>query len=134
MELTMTEITRKNHNTELTRNYIVKILDQLTINYQKTQKEREKIASELSLSQEDFTFLEKMEILTIDLRGYASQIKARGYIENAQSAREQLQKMRIFNIPIIAHLYFNFDHDYPEIKDYLRMLDYLRLLIIEYLQ
>ncbi|HEY9700804.1 MAG TPA: hypothetical protein V6C58_00055 [Allocoleopsis sp.] len=130
----MNEITLNNKNTELTKNYIIKILEQLTVNYQKTHSEREKIASELSLSQEYFSLLEEIEILTIDIRGYASQIKARGYIANEQEAREKLQQMRIFNIPIIAQFYFDFNHHYSDIKDYLRMLDYLRLLIIEYLQ
>lgn len=41
--------------------------------------------------------------------------------------------MRVFDISIIAQLYFNTPGQYENFKSYLRMLDYLRLLILEYL-
>jgi hypothetical protein len=133
MELTMTNTTLTNQNPELTKNYIIQLLEQLTIDYQNTKSERQAIAHQYPTSDSEFTLLEEIELLTIDIRGYASQIKIRGYIENPQQAIAELQHKRMFDIPIISLFYFNYSHQYEKIKSYLRMLDYLRLLILEYL-
>jgi len=41
--------------------------------------------------------------------------------------------MRLFIIPNISQFYFDNQANFPLVKAYLRMLDYLRLLILEYL-
>jgi hypothetical protein len=41
--------------------------------------------------------------------------------------------MRVFDVSAIARVYFTTNGDYTQMKAYIRMLDYLRLLIIEYL-
>ncbi|WP_017293193.1 hypothetical protein [Geminocystis herdmanii] len=41
--------------------------------------------------------------------------------------------MQIFNIPNISQFYFNKELNFPLLKNYLQMLDYLRLLILEYI-
>jgi hypothetical protein len=134
MELMMTEATRITQNPEITRNYINHLLKQLTVDYQNTKQERKEIASLSPASEEEFTILEEIELLTSDIRGYASQIQARGWIENEQEAMERLQTMRVFDVPEIAQFYFTTDAGYMQMKAYIRMLDYLRLLIIEYLR
>lgn len=73
-----------NRNPELTKNYIIQLLKQLTIDYQNTKSERQAIAHQSPVSKTELTLLEEIELLTTDIRGYASQIKARGYIENPQ--------------------------------------------------
>ncbi|MBD2741510.1 hypothetical protein H6H02_07870 [Coleofasciculus sp. FACHB-1120] len=119
---------------EITRNYISHLLKELTVNYQNSKRERKEIASLSPNPDEEFTVLEEIELLTVDIRGYASQIQAQGWIENEPEAIEQLQAMRVFNVPAIARIYFAIDGDYGQIKAYIRMLDYLRLLTLEYLQ
>lgn len=130
----MTEATRITQNPEVTRNYINHLLKQLTVDYQNTKQERKEIASLSPASEEEFTILEEIDLLTSDIRGYATQIQARGWIENEQEAIERLQAMRVFDVPAIAQFYFTTDGDYTQIKAYIRMLDYLRLLILEYLR
>ncbi|MEA5600814.1 hypothetical protein [Nostoc sp. UHCC 0252] len=122
-----------NQNPELTKNYIIKLLDQLTIDYQNTKSERKAIAHQSSTSEEEFTVLEEIELLTTDIRGYASQIKATGSIDNPQEAIKELQHKRVFDIPNVTQFYFNNSQQYDNTKYYLRMLDYLRLIILEYL-
>ncbi len=122
-----------NQNPELTKNYIIQLLEQLTIDYQNSKSERQAIAHQPPVSETKFTLLEEIELLTTDIRGYGSQIKVRGYLENPQQAIEQLRQKRVFDIPAIAQLYLHNSHKYENIKSYLRMLDYLRLLILEYL-
>lgn len=133
MELTMTEINIASENIELTKHKIIQLLEQLIIDYQNCSQEREKIAVDFLPGEDEFSLPEEMELLTTDIRGYASQIKAQGYINNRLNALKKLQEKRIFNIPIIAKFYFNNQLNFPLTKNYLRMLDYLRLLILEYL-
>jgi len=42
--------------------------------------------------------------------------------------------MGVFDVPAIAQFYLSTDGGYEQVKAYIRMLDYLRLLIIEYLR
>lgn len=116
------------------KNNIIQLLEQLTIDYQNSWEEREKIALNFTPSEAEFTLLEEIELFTTDIRGYASQIKARGYIDNRLIAITKLQKMRLFTIPNISQFYFDNQANFPLVKAYLRMLDYLRLLILEYLK
>ncbi len=85
-------------------------------------------------SNDEFSLLEEIELLTVTLRGYASQIQAQGWILNETKAIEQLRAMRVFRIPVIVQFYFSSNGNYEQMKAYIRMLDYLRLLILEYLQ
>lgn len=93
-------------STETARNYITHLLEQLSVDYKNTKQERQEIASLPPASDEDFTVLEEIELLTSDIRGYASQIQARGWIENEQEAIDRLQTMRLFDVPAIAQFYF----------------------------
>jgi hypothetical protein len=130
----MTKATLDTQNPEIKRNYISQVLEQLTLDYQNTKQERKEIAALYPVDEEEFSLLEEIELLTVDIRGYASQIQARGWIENEQQAIERLQSMRVFDIPAIAEFYFTIHQDYGKMKAYIRLLDYLRLLILEFLQ
>lgn len=130
----MTKTTLDTQNPEIKRNYISQVLEQLTVDYQNTKQERKQITALYPAKDEEFSVMEEIELLTVDIRGYASQIQARGWIENQQQAIERLQSLRVFDVPVIAEFYLTSNRDYGQMKAYIRMLDYLRLLIIEYLQ
>ncbi|MFB2938800.1 hypothetical protein ACE1B6_26405 [Aerosakkonemataceae cyanobacterium BLCC-F154] len=53
--------------------------------------------------------------------------------KNEQEAIEQLKVMRVFDLGAIANFYLTTNAEYKKTKTYIRMLDYLRLLILEYL-
>ena len=114
------------------KKYLINFLDQLNQLYRQTKSERNQLAL-IAKNDQEFTVLEEIELLTVELRGYASQIQARGGVENLEEAINRLQMMHIFEIPVIANLYFD-NEEYDLIKSYIRMLDYLRLLILDYLQ
>jgi len=64
---------------------------------------------------------------------------ALAYIDNNSSAKAQeilneLNKLKIFEIPEFIEWYFTPEFDYPQMKHYAETLNYLRLLIIEYLR
>jgi len=119
---------------ELIKKNISQLLAQLTNIYQNTRGERQEIAIQFPPEDEEFSLLEELELLTVNLRGYASQIQSTGQIVNQAQAIEQLQAMRVLNIPQIASFYFGSNNSYEQIKSYIRTLDYLRLLLLEYLQ
>lgn len=133
MESTMSKTAITLENKELTKNQIIKLLEQLIIDEQNCIEEKKRIAIDFPTSEEDFTILEEIELLTTYIRGYASQIKAQGYINKKAKTVKNLQKIRVFNIPKISKFYFNNQLNFPLVKNYLQMLDYLRLLILEYL-
>lgn len=119
---------------EATKTHIVHLLDEMKIVYQNTQGEQKEIVANFRPSNDEFSLLEEIELLTVTLRGYANQIQAQGWILNETQAIEQLREMRFFRIPVIVQFYFGSNGKYEQMKGYIRMLDYLRLLMLEYLQ
>lgn len=119
---------------EATKTYIMHLLDEIKLAYQNNQRERKEIVADFRPSNEEFYLLEEIELLTVSLRGYANQIQAQGWILNETQAIEQLRSMRVFRIPVIVQFYFGSNGNYEQMKAYIRMLDYLRLLMLEYLQ
>jgi hypothetical protein len=116
------------------QNYIAQLLEQLTVNYHNTNLERKQIAQNHSNSEEEFTPLEEIELLTVSIRGYACQIAASGSLRNDQQAIAELQRLSVFNNHLIVQLYSESRSHYPHMQSYICMLDYLRLLVLEYLQ
>jgi hypothetical protein len=121
-------------NAEQMRPCISDLLTQLIADYQYTKPDRIKLKPVNIPSSDSFNILEELELVTSDLRGYASQIQTNGLIENPVSAIVHLQTLRFFSIPSVGQFYFETGEEYPKLKEYLRQLDYLRLLILEYLQ
>jgi hypothetical protein len=116
-----------------TKTQIIHILEQLTSDYQTTKSERQEIAAKFPAPDDEFSVLEELELLTVNIRGYASKIQVKGEIENQQQAVDNLNKLAVFDIPAIAQFYFGSNGEYQGTKAYLQMLDYLRLLMLEYL-
>lgn len=115
-------------------NYIAQLLEQLTVNYQNTKLERKQITQNFPHSEAEFTPLEEIELLTVSIRGYASQIATLGSLRNDRQAIAELQKLSVFNNHLIVQLYSEARSHYPQMQSYICMLDYLRLLVLEYLQ
>lgn len=116
------------------QSYIAQLLEQLTVNYQNTKLERKQIAQNFPNSEAEFTPLEEIELLTVSIRGYASQIATSGSLRNDRQAIAELQKLSVFNNHLIIQLYSEVRSHYPQMQTYICMLDYLRLLVLEYLQ
>ncbi len=116
------------------RDYIVQLWGQLTVDYQNTKAERRNIAERYPSSEEEFTFSEELELLTISIRGYASQIQETETVNNCEPAIVHLQQLRVLDRPVLAQFYKEERLHYPQIQSYLWRLDYLRLLVLEYLQ
>jgi hypothetical protein len=118
----------------LQRDYIVQLLGQLTVDYQNTKAERRDIAECYPSSEEEFTLSKELELLTVSIRRYASQIRETKTVKNCELAIAHLQQLRVLDRPVIAQFYKEEQLRYPQIQSYLWRLDYLRLLVVEYLQ
>jgi hypothetical protein len=125
------DIKQKTDPTNPAKNYIRQILNQLVTDYQQTRSERIQIA--LWEEEKDFSLLGIIEILTDEIRGYSLQSISSDNPENFQEILSNLQKIKLFEIPYVADWYFSLEFDFPRIKNYLETLNYLRLLVIEYL-
>jgi hypothetical protein len=130
----MTNFTLNQQDAKQMKRCISDLFAQMTTDYQQTRAERREVSAAFPPSDETFSTIEELELLTSDLRGYASQLQVRDSIENQAAAIDRLQTMRIFSIPSIAQFYFEHSQDYPKLKEYVRQLDYIRLLLLEYLQ
>jgi hypothetical protein len=75
-----------------------------------------------------------LEILTVSISGYATQIQATGKVKNTEKAIGDLRQFNVFENPVIGQFYQQADNGYPKLQAYIQLLDYLRLLSLEYLQ
>jgi hypothetical protein len=115
--------------------HVTQLLKQLTVDYQTTSPERKLVSAKYPGSDEEFSLLEELELLTVDICGYATQIGVAGSLsKNYDQAIAHLQNLRVFDRPIITQFYAEAQLQYPQIQSYIRLLDYLRLLVLEYLQ
>jgi hypothetical protein len=69
-----------------------------------------------------------------DWERYASQIKNTETVKSCELAIAHLQQLRVLDRSVIAQFYEEERSRYPHIQSYLWRLDYLRLLVLEYLQ
>jgi hypothetical protein len=113
---------------------IVDLLTHLTQDYQQIlQQDTNSLLENFPTNNHEFSILEEIDLLTTDLRGYASQIKINQQIENTDQALTKLRNLRILANPSLAELYFIKNKQFPLIYQYLQKLDYFKLLIIDWL-
>jgi hypothetical protein len=84
---------------------IVQLLAQLTVDYQNTKSERQEIAQNYLGSEEEFSFLEELELVTVSIRGYSSQIDTSEGVEHREEAIADLHQLRVFDRFAIAQFY-----------------------------
>lgn len=119
---------------EIQQEYIIQILNQLTTEYQTLKPEMKQIAEQYPGSDDEFAFLEELELLIVSICGYAKQVQATASVKQLDSAIAHLQKLQVFANTMMARFYGESRWKYPKVQIYLQMLDYLRLLTLEYLQ
>jgi hypothetical protein len=82
---------------EVTKRNISQLLSQLTNTYQNTRSERKEIVTQFPPENEEFSLLEEIELLTVNLRGYASQIASENKItKNKQRCNKTKIRMPSF--------------------------------------
>jgi hypothetical protein len=119
---------------ETRQDHVASVLQQLNQDYQSAKSERSSLAKVYPGNDDEFALIEELELLTVDICGYASQIKDSGTVRNVDSAIVQLQSLNVLENAAIVQFYGDVPAEYPQIQAYIRLLDYLRLLTLEYLQ
>ena len=119
---------------DIQKGYVSQLLEQLIVDYQNTKPERKGITERYPSSEDEFSLLEELDLLTTSIRGYASQIKAQGTVKNFQQALEDLKQLNALEIPIVTRFFFENRSHYGQTKIYIQTLDYLRLLVLDYLR
>lgn len=113
---------------------IVDLLTKLTQDYQQIlQQDISLLVENFPTNNHEFSILEEIDLLTTDLRGYASQINVNQQIKNPDQTLATLRNFRILANPSLAKLYFTKNQQFPLIYQYLQKLDYLKLLLIDWL-
>ncbi len=114
---------------------LCELLNRLT-QYEKSMKdERRKLWHNENELEDEYVVWDRLEVLSTYIAGYVSQIASQGYTR--QEPREvisHLQKLSIFDVECIMKWYPSAEEEYPKIKQYFELLDYIRLLTLEYIE
>jgi hypothetical protein len=119
------------NNSNAAKDYIIGVLNQLLIDYKNTREERRKLMD--WEDSKDFSILGEIEMFTTDIRGYASQLTANAGLENPPEVVAKLKQIQILYSSNFREWYFSSENEYPQLKHYIEKLNYLRLLLIEYI-
>ena len=86
-------------------------------------------------SSKEETVWDTLELFSTDILGYVGQIAFRGYtIQSPDEVVRHLHKLNIFEKDCIIDWYDSDADNYPQIKQYFELLDYIRLLTLEYVE
>ena len=111
--------------------HLHRFTQQVNVTYQAMHDERVRLA--LWEDDQDISILGEVELLTTQLQGYAGQILL-GRCEHPHEVLAHLQHINPFETQPLSHWYITWGEKYPQISHYLETLDYLRLLMVEYLR
>ncbi len=117
------------------RERIAELLNRLN-EHERTMKEefRKLWHSEIDAPGPYFVW-DRLEILSSDIRGYLSKIDSERFIsKEPEKVINHLHRLSIFNVECIMKWYPTAAQEYPKIKHYFELLDYIRLLTIDYIQ
>ncbi len=112
---------------------IAQLADDLLIRYQNMRDERSQLHEWEWENEADFTILGLIELYDSDIGGYASQIATEGKVVNPIGAVNVLSERCLFNDDDFTTWYFSDENIYPKIKMYANLLDYLRMLALDYI-
>jgi hypothetical protein len=113
---------------------VTHFLAQLYQLYQEAKSERLEVARSYPVSNDGFSILEELEFLTVNISGYATQIQSAGLVKLPEKAIADLRTFKVFENDVITQFYQDANNTYPKLNAYIQLLDYLRLLSLEYLQ
>lgn len=111
--------------------HIRKMVEQLNADYRAMRSERHRLAQ--WEEEQNFSILGEIEIFATKIQGYASQIVNQNLRESIDEMIVHLRELKLFNIDYVSDWYFAKGSEYTQIKAYVEAQDYLRLLLLEYL-
>ncbi|MBJ7899243.1 MAG: hypothetical protein GC158_04790 [Cyanobacteria bacterium RI_101] len=113
---------------------VTDLLNQLTQEYQQLLKyDKTLLLATFPLNEQTLSILEEIDLITTDLRGYASQIAINQTIQSPEQALKNLRFLQILENRSLGEIYFFQNEKFPVTYQYLQKLDYLKLLLIDWL-
>ncbi|MEM8502722.1 MAG: hypothetical protein AAF716_06165 [Cyanobacteria bacterium P01_D01_bin.1] len=119
---------------DVQKKHVSQVLKQLADDYQQTRDERRALALAGSDDDIEFTLLEELELLTVSIRGLGLQFASSTSVNDSRETVAQMKRLKVFDVPIVAQFYFDDSIGFDRLKLYISLLDYLRLLVLEYLE
>lgn len=114
---------------------IAELMDRLFDHQKSLRDERKKLWQIEKESEEQYTVLDRLEVLYMFIAGYVSQIATKGYTrQEPHEVISHLHQLSIFNVDCIIKWYPTAEQEYPKIKQFFELLDYIRLLTLDYVQ
>ena len=126
-------MTNHTNTSEIDRQYISYLSEQITLKYQQIAPERARLHQEEWDQEVEDTVLGIMDWCSDDVAGAASQIAYKGYVNEPEQILTALE-YRFFAFPHCVEWYLSPDNDLPGLKAYIQHVDYLRLLVRAYVQ
>ncbi len=125
----------KSHITQFERQRFAEFKNRLFQLEKDLKDERHELWLQEKNQNAEYQVWERLEVISADILGYISQITLKGFTR--QSDREvikHLHSLSIFEIDCIIVWYESSANNYPKIKQYFELLDYIRLLLLEYVE
>ncbi len=124
------------HQTQLfEKKRIAELLNRLEEHKRTIKEERSKLRHNDEDDAQGYTVLDRLEILSLKVMGYLSRIDSENFIsKEPEKVINHLHRLSIFNVECIMKWYPTAAQEYPKIKHYFELLDYIRLLTIDYIQ
>ena len=125
----------KNQTELFERKRIAELLNHLKEHGRTMKEERRKLWDSEKDSQGPYFVWDRLEILSADIIGYISRIDSENYrLKDPQKAINHLHKLSIFDVECIMKWYPTAAQEYPKIKQYFELLDYIRLLALDFIK
>lgn len=116
------------------RNRIAELKSRLFA-HERAMKDEIRKLWQIEKESEGYTVWRELEPLSTYIFGYASQIVTKGYTrQEPHEVISHLHKLSIFNVKCIMDWYPSAAQEYPKIKEFFELLDYIRLLILDFIQ
>jgi hypothetical protein len=114
---------------------IAELLNLLKEHGRSIKEERRKLWHSEKYLQEAYKVWDRLEIFSADIIGYVSGINSKDYrLNEAEKVINHLHRLSIFDVECIRKWYPTAAEEYPKIKHYFELLDYIRLLSLDYIQ
>jgi hypothetical protein len=129
-----TEIKLTDKDTLPTRWHIRRVSERLNTLYRDVAAERRRLHAEEWERNESFSILGEIESWTTDVQGYAAWVAKPGRHPRPLEAIADLEGKRLDALPHVAEWFASPANTYLGLKNYVETVDYLRLLVMEYLE
>jgi hypothetical protein len=117
----------------LHRRHIAGLYEQIVSSFKSVLAEQRSLAKKKAWEDEDQDAFMDAELFADHVCGYASYAATCVYTKLPFEAIQQLKCNSIFDMPPVEHLYVRHEADAPYMRRYIEAVDYLRLLIVEYI-